>query len=54
MEQGELKSLADLGISETSVRPHNAIDNRGECLTRSDFVQNGQQHVSEDVWFSEQ
>jgi hypothetical protein len=52
--QGELKSLAELGVTEISTGVQNATNGRGENLMQSSFVQNGQQRLSEDVWFAKQ
>ena len=49
---GELKSLADLGITQISVGMRTEQNARGEDLMRSNFVQNGQSKTSEDVWFA--
>ncbi len=51
---GELKSLADLGVTEISVQMKLETNERGEDLMRSSFTQNGQTRVSEDVWFAMQ
>lgn len=51
LEQGELKSLAELGITEISVVMQHVTNERGETLERSTFVQNGETKMSEDVWF---
>ncbi|MNX28541.1 hypothetical protein D3C86_586500 [compost metagenome] len=51
LDQGELKSLAELGITEISVMLHHEKNDRGETLERSSFVQDGQTRMSEDVWF---
>ncbi|MBM3267921.1 MAG: hypothetical protein FJZ01_09760 [Candidatus Sericytochromatia bacterium] len=48
---GELKSLADLGITEISVGMQTVKNARGEDLMRSTYTQNGQTRTSEDVWF---
>lgn len=49
---GELKSLADLGITRISVTMNTEKNARGEDLMRSTFEQNGATKVSEDVWFA--
>lgn len=49
---GELRSLADLGITQISVGMHTVRNDRGEDLMRSTFVQNGATKTSEDVWFA--
>jgi hypothetical protein len=51
VEAGELKALADQGITELSTGMKLERNARGEDLMRSSFVQNGQRHVAEDVWF---
>jgi hypothetical protein len=51
LESGELKTLRELGITELSVTMHHEKNARGETLERSSFVQNGEQHMTEDVWF---
>src|SRR5678809_514840 len=50
VQAGELKSLADLGITELSTGVNNTQNARGENLMQSSFVQNGQSFKSEDVW----
>ena len=52
--RGELRSLTDLGVTEISVQMKLQQNERGEDLMRSSFVQNGQQKVTEDVWFAQQ
>jgi hypothetical protein len=52
LEQGELKGLSELGVSELSTRMHTETNARGETLMRSDFVRNGRKQVTEDVWFA--
>lgn len=52
VEAGELKSLAELGVSEISARMNLEKNARGEDLMRSTFVQNGQTRATEDVWFA--
>jgi hypothetical protein len=51
--KGELKSLAELGITEISVGMKTAQNARGENLMQSSFVQNGERRLSEDVWFAQ-
>jgi hypothetical protein len=53
VEEGELKTLVDLGVTELDVRMQLTTNDRGEMLMRSTFTQNGEKQVSEDVWFSE-
>ncbi|MEB3220616.1 MAG: hypothetical protein VKS61_00920 [Candidatus Sericytochromatia bacterium] len=53
VEAGELKTLAEQGITELSTGMKLERNARGEDLMRSSFVQHGQRHVSEDVWFRE-
>ncbi|MEB3196607.1 MAG: hypothetical protein VKP62_05325 [Candidatus Sericytochromatia bacterium] len=52
VEAGELKSLAEQGISELSVQMNLQKNARGEDLMRSSFVQNGETKATEDVWFA--
>ncbi len=51
LEEGELKTLGELGITELSVRMDLVQNQQGETLMRSTFQQNGQTHMTEDVWF---
>jgi hypothetical protein len=51
LEGGELKTLRELGITEISVKMHHEQNAKGETLERSSFVQDGQTHMTEDVWF---
>ena len=53
VEAGELKTLAELGVSEINLKMELRPNDRGEMIMRSTFTQNGQQHISEDVWFAE-
>jgi hypothetical protein len=52
VQQGELKTLAELGITEMSTGVNNVANARGENLMQSSFVQNGQSFKTEDVWFA--
>jgi hypothetical protein len=52
VQAGELKTLAQLGITELSTGVNNVQNGRGENLMQSSFVQNGQAFKSEDVWFA--
>jgi len=51
LQSGELKTLRELGITEISVKMHHEKNDKGEVLERSSFVQDGQTHMTEDVWF---
>jgi hypothetical protein len=51
LEPGELKTLAELHVSELSVRMDLVMNQRGETLMRGTFTRNGEQQMSEDVWF---
>ena len=51
IEEGELKTLAELGVTEIDLKMELTANDRGEALMRSTFTQNGEQHISEDVWF---
>ncbi len=53
VEAGELKTLAQLGVSEIDLKMELTANDRGEMIMRSTFTQNGEKHVSEDVWFAE-
>lgn len=53
MQANELKSLASLGITELGATPVTTRNAKGEFLIQSYFVQNGQKHMTEDVWFAE-
>lgn len=52
VEDGELKTLAELGVTEISVNMELQKNARNEDLMRSTFVQNGETHATEDVWFA--
>jgi hypothetical protein len=54
IEEGELKTMAELGVTSIDLKMQMTANDRGEQLMRSTFTQNGQEHVSEDVWFAEQ
>lgn len=51
LEEGELKTLAELGVTEISARMQLEKNARGEDLMRSSFVRDGKTQVTEDVWF---
>lgn len=53
LEAGELKTLAELGITEIATGMTEALNASGERLMRSTFVQNGETKTSEDVWFAQ-
>jgi hypothetical protein len=52
LEQGELKTLKELGVSEVNTQMNRVQNERGESLMRSTFVRNGQRQMTEDVWFA--
>jgi len=52
VDQGELRTLAELGVTDISTRMELEKNERGEDLMRSTFTRNGQTQVSEDVWFA--
>jgi hypothetical protein len=52
VEAGEMKTLAELGITEISVQNKAVQNDRGESLDQASFVQNGQSKLTEDVWFA--
>jgi hypothetical protein len=51
IQQGELKTLAELGVTSINLKMDLTANDKGEQMMRSTFTQNGQQYVSEDVWF---
>jgi hypothetical protein len=51
LEEGELKSLAELGVTAISAKMGLQENARGEDLMRSTFVRDGKTQVTEDVWF---
>lgn len=52
LEDGELQSLQEHGISELSTQKQDVQNNRGESLMRSDATtENGNKVMTEDVWF---
>ncbi|MNR75342.1 hypothetical protein D3C72_59720 [compost metagenome] len=53
LEEGELKSLAELGITEIVTQMTEQVNASGERLMRSTYVQNGESKISEDVWFAQ-
>jgi len=54
VQLAELKTLAQLGISEIGSDFKMVKNKDGELLMQSHyFVQNGQKHLSEDVWFAQ-
>lgn len=53
VQAAELSSLASLGITEVGTVPRILKNAHGEYVIQSYFVQNGQRHMTEDVWFAE-
>ncbi|MEB3299424.1 MAG: hypothetical protein VKO21_08070 [Candidatus Sericytochromatia bacterium] len=53
IDEGELKTMAELGITELSVQNHAETNARGETLDRSSMVRNGERQMTEDVWFAQ-
>ena len=51
LEEGELKSLAEAGISQVSTQRNDILNDRGETLMRS--TANNGEIVTEDVWFGQ-
>lgn len=52
VQDGELRDLAGLGITEVNVRKDDVKNERGETLMRSNATTaNGQNIMTEDVWF---
>jgi hypothetical protein len=52
LQAGELKTMAELGVSEIDTRMTRERTANGESLMRSTFVQHGETKVSEDAWFA--
>ena len=52
LEDGELRSLGEFGITELSTQKHDVWNNWGETLMRSNAMANGQAMMTEDVWFA--
>lgn len=50
----ELRTLESLGITEIGLRPSFNINQAGETVIQSWFIQNGKRYLSEDVWFAEE
>lgn len=53
LQPNELKTLAELGITEIGATPQTVKNAKGEYLIQSYFVQNGKRKMTEDVWFAE-
>lgn len=53
VQQGEFKSLAELGITEISTQRNDVQNSRGETLMQSSATRNGEQILTEDVWFAQ-
>ncbi len=51
VDDGELKDLAGLGITEINVKKNDVQNARGETLMQSSATANGKQMLTEDVWF---
>ncbi|WP_165784443.1 hypothetical protein [Zhengella mangrovi] len=51
VEQGEIRSLADVGVNSLSTQRNDVVNTNGETLMRSTADVNGQQMMTEDVWF---
>ncbi len=52
VQPGELKTLAELGISELEVFPRRVTNDSGETLIQSDYVEGDGRKLAEDVWFA--
>lgn len=52
LEDGELRSLDEFGITELSTQKQDVQNDRGETLMQSSAVANGQFMLTEDVWFA--
>lgn len=54
VDEGEMKSLEELGITEISVERRDVQNERGETLMQSDAkTADGRQILTEDVWFGQ-
>ena len=53
VQSGELKSLADVGVTEISVNQIYVSNASGETLMQSTAQQNGVSVLTEDVWFGQ-
>ncbi|MEB3186875.1 MAG: hypothetical protein VKP72_05470 [bacterium] len=53
IQQTELRTLDQLGISEVDTKPTIRRNPAGEYLIQSTFVQHGKRYMTEDVWFAE-
>jgi hypothetical protein len=51
VQEGELKTLAELGITQISTRMESVKDDKGDMLMRSYVIRNNKRVMSEDVWF---
>jgi hypothetical protein len=51
VQSGELKSLAELGITSINTRVEAVKDDKGDTLMRSYVIRNNKRVMSEDVWF---
>lgn len=51
LEQGEMKTLAEQGVTELGATMHTEQNARGEALMRSSMVRHGKAQATEDVWF---
>ena len=53
LQNGELRSLSDLGITEVSTKKQDVQNSQGETLMRSNAATtNGGSFMTEDVWFA--
>lgn len=52
VEEGELKTLNELGITQLSTQRNDVTNNRGETLMQSSATINGEDVLTEDVWFA--
>ena len=54
LQDGELRSLTDLGITEINTQKQDVLNNRGETLMQSNAAtNNGGSFLTEDVWFAQ-
>lgn len=53
VQNGEMRSLAELGVDQISVQRHDVSNSNGEILMQSIARRNGQSILTEDVWFGQ-
>ncbi len=53
VQSGEMKSLAEVGVDQISVRRQDVSSSNGEILMQSIAQRNGESILTEDVWFGQ-